>query len=111
MGDGRSARLGVLLVGSTIMLVVDAADRAAESQAQLDQAHDEAAARILPHTPGAMVAFLTERIAWPTPNAVADACFVFAPAAQRQLADALHGPDCPAAIRALAARSPTRPTT
>ena len=94
----------VLLTGSAVMLAVDTADRAAQSQHELDQAHDEAVARILPHTPAGMVAFLVERIARPTPDAVADACFVFNPTAGRQLADARHVPDCPAAIRALAAQ-------
>ncbi|WP_410617110.1 hypothetical protein [Amycolatopsis sp. lyj-109] len=39
----------------------------------------------------------------PTPDAVADACFIFAPAAARQLADARYVPDCRAAIRSMAA--------
>lgn len=49
-----------------------------------------------------MVAFRAERIARQTPDAVADACFVFAPAAQRQFADAWHVRDRLAAIRAMA---------
>ncbi|MFJ7215437.1 hypothetical protein [Amycolatopsis sp. NPDC098790] len=96
--------LGVAMVATGwVMLAVDAARHARQSQQELDQAHDEAVARILPHSPGSMVNFLAERIARPTPDAVADACFVFAPAARQQLADARHVPDCPAAIRAMAA--------
>jgi hypothetical protein len=61
-------------------------------------------ARILPRTPASMVYFLAERIARPTPDAIADACFVFSSAAQQQLVAAHGGGDCPGAVRALAAR-------
>ncbi len=96
--------LGVVMVAAGwVMLALDAARHARQTQQELNQAHDEAVARILPRTPGSMVNFLAERIARPTPDAVADACFVFAPAARQQLADARRVPDCPAAIRAMAA--------
>ncbi|WP_233225518.1 hypothetical protein [Amycolatopsis sp. CA-126428] len=96
--------LGVVMVAAGwVMLAVDAARQARQTQQELNQAHDDAVARILPRTPGSMVNFLAERIARPTPDAVADACFVFAPVARQQLADARRVPDCPAAIRAMAA--------
>jgi hypothetical protein len=96
--------LGVVMVAAGwVMLAVDSARHARQTQQELNQAHDEAMARILPRSPASMVDFLAERIACPTPDAIADACFVFAPAAGRQLADARHVPDCPAAIRAMAA--------
>ncbi|ADJ42199.1 hypothetical protein AMES_0377 [Amycolatopsis mediterranei S699] len=94
----------VLMVTSTTMLAVNAAEQAAIERQQQAQAHEQAVARILPRTPASMVNFLAERIARPTPTAVADACFVFSPAAQRQLADAHGGEDCPGAIQALAAQ-------
>lgn len=93
----------VLAAGGSVMLAVDTARQERQTQEELDRAHDEAVARILPRTPASMVDFLAERIARPTPDAVADACFAFAPAAARQLADARHVPDCPAAIRSMAA--------
>lgn len=95
---------GVLMVAAGwVMLAVDSARHARQTQQELNQAHDEAVARILPRSPASMVDFLAERIARPTPDAVADACFVFAPPAARELADARHVPDCPAAIRSMAA--------
>jgi hypothetical protein len=94
----------VLLVTSTVMLAVHAAQAAEVERQQLAQAHEQAVARILPRTPANMVNFLAERIARPTPDAVADACFVFSPAAQNQLVAAHGGGDCSGAIRALAAR-------
>jgi hypothetical protein len=100
--------VGVVMVAAGwVMLAVDAARDARQTQQELNQAHDEAVARILPRTPGSMVNFLAERITRPTPDAVADACFVFASAARQQLADARHVPDCPAAIRAMAAEVTT----
>jgi len=94
----------VLMVASTVGLGVHAAAVSANERQQLAQAHEQAVARILPRTPASTVNFLAERIARPTPDAVADACFVFSPAAQRQLADAHDRGDCPGAIRALADR-------
>jgi hypothetical protein len=100
---GALAGGGALLVASVVGLAVDAAQEAAEAQRELDQGHEEAVARILPRTPASMVAFLVERIAWPDrPYAVTNACWMFTPEAQRQLADAHHTPDCPAAIRDMA---------
>jgi hypothetical protein len=99
--------LGVaMLVTSVTMLAVDAAAEAEQAQRELDQAHDEAVARILPRTAGSMVSFLVERIGMaPThPESVKDTCFVFSPAAQRQLADALGAPDCSGAVYALGAQ-------
>ncbi|WP_285481088.1 hypothetical protein [Amycolatopsis sp. NBRC 101858] len=93
----RAPALGMVMVtAGWVMLAVDSARHARQRQQELD----EAVARILPRTPTRMVNFLVERIARPSPAAIADACFVFAPP---QLADARHVPDCPAAIRAMAA--------
>lgn len=97
--------LGVVMVAAGwVMLTVDSAWQARQTQQELNQAHDEAVARILPRSPASMVDFLAERIAHATPDAVADACFVFAPAAQRQFADAWQAPDCPTAIRVMASK-------
>ncbi|SEB28790.1 hypothetical protein SAMN04489727_2151 [Amycolatopsis tolypomycina] len=93
-----------LLATSAVVLAVHAAQAAEVERQQQAQAHEQAVARILPRTPASMVNFLAERITRPTPEAVADACFVFSPDAQRQLADAQGGGDCAGAIRALAAR-------
>ncbi|HEY2096297.1 MAG TPA: hypothetical protein VGH72_07535 [Pseudonocardia sp.] len=98
-----AAALGVLLLaGGIVGLAMDAAAARAAAERDLQAAHDAAVPKILPRTPNSMVAFLVERIGHPTPANVADVCFVFAPAAQHQLAAAHVGPDCPAAVRALA---------
>ncbi|WP_326567412.1 hypothetical protein VSH64_37085 [Amycolatopsis rhabdoformis] len=111
--------LGILLLaGGVAGLLLDAAAERVASARDLQAAHDAAVPRILPRTPNAMVVFLVERLTYvaqqqrtrpadaaPTAaeaNWVADACFVLAPAAQRQLAQAHGGPDCPAAVEALA---------
>ncbi|SEO56474.1 hypothetical protein SAMN04489732_101449 [Amycolatopsis saalfeldensis] len=93
----------VLVVLSVVMLAVNAAERDRQAQAVLDQEHQNAVARILPRTPASMVDLLAEKIAFPTPDAVATACFYFAPPAQAQLARSRGVADCPAAIRSLAA--------
>jgi hypothetical protein len=56
----------VLLVTSTVVLAVHAAQAAEVERQQLAQAHEQAVARILPRTPASMVNFLAERIARPT---------------------------------------------
>ncbi len=94
--------LGVVMIAAgSVMLVVDAARQQRQTQQELDQAHNEALARTLPHTPASMVNFLVEHIARFKPDDRL-ACSVFAPDAQRQFADAWHVLDCPAAIRAMA---------
>ncbi|MEV6826165.1 hypothetical protein [Amycolatopsis sp. NPDC051102] len=94
--------LGVVMVAAgSVMLAVDAAQQQRQTQQELDQAHDEAIARTLPHSPASMVNFLAEHIARLKPDDRL-ACSVFAPDAQRQFADAWHVPDCPAAIQAMA---------
>ncbi|HEY3482512.1 MAG TPA: hypothetical protein VG674_31945 [Amycolatopsis sp.] len=106
----------VLLAGGIVGLAVTAAQERAVAARELQAAHDAAVPRILPRTPASMVNFLTERLAYlaraqhgtPVPGQPragdlrADICFVFAPAAQAQLAGALRVPDCPAAAGALA---------
>ncbi|MET8845804.1 hypothetical protein [Amycolatopsis sp. NPDC004625] len=95
-----SLGMAVVTAGS-VMLAVDAAMQARQTQQELNQAHDEAIARTLPRTPASMVNFLAEHIARFKPDDGL-ACSVFTIPAQRQLADAWHAPDCPAAIRAMA---------
>ncbi|MET7997895.1 hypothetical protein ABZU76_44135 [Amycolatopsis sp. NPDC005232] len=85
--------LGMLLAGGITGLLVDAALARADAERDLQAAHHAAVPRILPHTPGAMVAFLVERIGHPTPGNVADACLAFSPHAQQQLAAAHHAED------------------
>lgn len=96
-----------LLATSAVVLAVHAAQAAEVERQQQAQAHEQAVARILPRTPASMVNFLAERITRPTPEAVADACFVFSPDAQRQLADAQGGGDCAGAIGHSLPGSPT----
>ncbi len=101
------AALGIglaMVAGGAVGLGVTAAEHERQEQAALDQQHQTSVARILPRTPGSMVNFLVEKIAYPTPDAVTSACFVFAPPAQAQLAGSLRVADCPAAVRALAAK-------
>ncbi|MFI5614671.1 hypothetical protein [Amycolatopsis sp. NPDC051903] len=108
----------VLLAGGVAGLLVDAAAERAAAERDLQASHDAAVPRILPRTPNDMVIFVVERLTYtrqeqlkrppgsaPTAaerNWAADACFVLAPAAQRELAAAYGGPDCPGAVEALA---------
>jgi hypothetical protein len=100
-----AAALGVvLLAGGIIGLVVDSSIERAAAERDMQAAHDAAVPKILPRTPNSLISFLVERIGHPTPNNIADVCFVFSPAARLELAAAHGGPDCPAAVRALAAQ-------
>lgn len=56
---------------------VSVAEEKRQEQAVLDQQHQTLVARILPRAPGSMVNFLVEKIAYPTPDAVSSACFVW----------------------------------
>uniref|UniRef100_UPI003F49771D hypothetical protein n=1 Tax=Amycolatopsis sp. CA-096443 TaxID=3239919 RepID=UPI003F49771D len=105
----------VLLAGGIVGLAVTAATERAAAQRQLQAAHDQAVPRIRPRGAGAMVFALTEQLTYlslaqhgnsahvPIPSrddAVATFCFNFSDGARRQLAAALHVPDCPAAALA-----------
>jgi hypothetical protein len=91
-----------MVVAGGIGWAVDAAGRSAREARDRAQAHEDAVARILPHGPGAMVAFLVRQFAEGTPEGAANFCFVFADPAARQLAAAFRVPDCPAAFAVLA---------
>ncbi|GAB3168343.1 hypothetical protein GCM10027258_94910 [Amycolatopsis stemonae] len=79
--------LGVGMVAAGwVMLAVDAATEKRQAQAELNEAHDEAVARILPRSPASMVDFLAEHIARFNPDDRL-ACSVFTPQAQRQFAE------------------------
>lgn len=94
-----------LLATGVTMLLVDAAAAREQAQHELNQAHEQAVARLLPRTPGSMVAALVEGIGQANdPREVSRVCFIFSPRAQRQLAAAHGAPDCAGAIRALGAQ-------
>jgi hypothetical protein len=96
--------LGVAMVtAGSVMLAVHAAEEKRQAQNELNEAHDEAVARILPRSPASMVNFLAEHIARFKPDDRV-ACFVFTPQAQREFADAWRAPDCPAAISVMASK-------
>ncbi|MFI5592944.1 hypothetical protein ACIA5G_48390 [Amycolatopsis sp. NPDC051758] len=100
----RALALGVTMVtAGSVMLAVNASEQKRQAQAELNEAHDEAVARILPRGGKSMVDFLAEHIARFKPDDRL-ACFVFTPQAQRQFAEALHAPDCPAAVAVMASK-------
>lgn len=93
--------VAMVVVGG-IGWAVDAAGQSAREARDRAQAHEDAVARILPHGPGAMVAFLVRQVAERTPESAANFCFVFTAPAARQFAASFRVPDCPAAVAVLA---------
>ncbi|WP_125675494.1 hypothetical protein [Amycolatopsis sp. WAC 04182] len=115
----RWQTLGTLALGlamvtaGSVMLAVHAAEETRQTQDELNAAHAEAVARILPRTPNALVWNLVVRLsdqatggrqaAASGTSAAADFCFHFSPQAADAFATARRAVDCPGAFLALAA--------
>ncbi|RSN42661.1 hypothetical protein DMC64_24395 [Amycolatopsis sp. WAC 04197] len=102
-----------MVTAGSVMLAVNAAEETRQTQDELNAAHAEAVARILPRTPNALVWNLVVRLsdqatggrqaAASGTTAAADFCFHFSPEAADAFATARGAADCPGAFLALAA--------